>query len=131
MSHCDQGSVLVVEDNLMVAEVTDQLLRALGYAPIMTRGAREALEMLKLARVDMVFSDVVMPGELSGFELARRIRARFPKLPILLTTGYSEALVHAETCEFPVLNKPYQLEDLSAALMSARVASARGAAKPH
>ena len=129
MPYRDRGSVLVVEDNLMVAEVTDQLLRALGYEPIMARGPREALEMLKMSRVDMVFSDVVMPGELSGFELARRIRAIFPQLPILLTTGYSEALVHAETCEFPVLNKPYQIEDLNAALTLARAAS--GLAKPH
>ncbi len=127
MAYRDQGLVLVVEDNVLVAEVTDQLLRSLGYAPIIARSAHEALETLKLSRVDLVFSDVVMPGGLSGFELARRIRALFPELPILLTTGYSEALVHAEICEFPVLNKPYHLEELSAALVSAQ----RGGAKPH
>ncbi len=112
----EQRSVLVVEDDAQVAELTDQIFRELGYRPIMARTPAEALEALTRAKVDLVFSDVVMPGGLSGFELARRIRARYPKTPILLTTGYSDALAEREVCDFPVLNKPYRLDELEAAL---------------
>jgi DNA-binding LytR/AlgR family response regulator len=57
-----------------------------------------------------------MPGGISGIELARKVRSRFPELPVLLTTGYSEHL--AETQEFPVLQKPYQMDSLAAAVGS-------------
>ena len=75
----------------------------------------DALERLSGdRRPTLVFSDIVMPGGISGLELARKVRSRFPELPVLLTTGYSE-YVGAEH-EFPVLQKPYELESLRAAL---------------
>jgi CheY-like chemotaxis protein len=55
-----------------------------------------------------------MPGGLSGIELAERVRARFPELPILLTTGYSEEVGGAHG--FPVLQKPYEMDSLAGAL---------------
>jgi DNA-binding LytR/AlgR family response regulator len=61
-----------------------------------------------------VFSDIVMPGGISGLELARKVRSRFPELPILLTTGYSEYV--GGNHEFPVLQKPYEMESLATAL---------------
>ncbi len=121
----EQGSVLVVEDDAQVAELTDQIFRELGYQPIMARTPGEALETLTRAKVDLVFSDVVMPGGLSGFELARRIRARYPQVPILLTTGYSDSLAEREVGDFPVLNKPYRLDELEAALAALRPSSAQ------
>ncbi len=78
-----------------------------------------------------MFSDVVMPGGLSGFELARRIRLRFPELPILLTTGYCEAIARAEVCEFPVLSKPYRMDELVAAVANVRGVSPDQFAKPN
>ena len=124
-------AVLVVEDDSQVAELTDQLFRELGYEPIMARTPREALEMLARAKVDLVFSDVVMPGGLSGFELARRIRTRFPEMPILLTTGFADSLAEREVGEFPVLTKPYRIDELVAALDKLQMSSAGPQAKPH
>jgi DNA-binding NtrC family response regulator len=64
----------------------------------------------------MVLSDVMMPGGVSGLQLAREIRKRHPKLPILLTTGYVEAVAAMEDGEFDVLAKPFSLEALADAL---------------
>ena len=65
-------------------------------------------------RPKLVFTDVIMPGGLSGLELAKRIRSRFPELPILLTTGYSEEV--GGNHGFPLLHKPYEMEALDQAL---------------
>ena len=82
---------------------------------MVTHSARDALERLAGGeRPKLVFTDVVMPGGISGLELARKIRDRFPEMPVLLTTGYSE---HAAGPHgFPVLQKPYEMESLVAAV---------------
>ena len=67
---------------------------------------------------DVVFSDIVMPGQ-SGIDLARVVRQRWPDLPVVLTTGYSDALAMQHEDSFPVLHKPYSLDALSAALGTA------------
>jgi PAS domain S-box-containing protein len=108
------SSVLVVEDDPTVAEISEQLVAELGYRVQVANNAREALEMLSAQKFDAVFSDIVMPGGMSGLELARRIRERMPELPILLTSGYSESYTDAR--EFPFLAKPFQLEELSTAM---------------
>jgi DNA-binding LytR/AlgR family response regulator len=61
-----------------------------------------------------VFSDIIMPGGISGIELAHKVRDRYPELPILLTTGYSEEV--GGNHGFPVLQKPYELDSLVGAL---------------
>ena len=110
------GHVLVVEDDLVVAELAAELLRTLDYEPYVVHSASDALHALgRGERVDLLFTDVVMPGGMSGLELARKVRERFPELPVLLTTGYSEAVGGAAS-EFPVLAKPYQFDDLARAL---------------
>jgi len=63
----------------------------------------------------LVFSDIVIPGGMSGLELAQKMRSRYPELPILLTTGFSDALA-ARPVEFPVLMEPYEPERLSSAV---------------
>jgi DNA-binding NtrC family response regulator len=62
-----------------------------------------------------MFSDIVMPGQ-SGIDLAREVRKRWPRLPVVLTTGYSDALMMHRDLDFPILHKPYSLETLSAVL---------------
>jgi CheY-like chemotaxis protein len=80
--------------------------------------AREALESLESRRsVSLVLTDVVIPGEYDGLMLARRIRSRFPKIPIVLATGYAKLFDSA--LEFPVLRKPYQIGDLARAINQA------------
>jgi PAS domain S-box-containing protein len=109
------GWVMIVEDDELVAELAAGMLNELGYEATITHSAKEALDRLAGGdRPKLVFSDIVMPGGISGLELARKLRSRFPEMPILLTTGYSEEV--GGTHGFPVLQKPYELESLSGAV---------------
>jgi CheY-like chemotaxis protein len=109
------GRILIVEDDSLVAELAADMLHELGFETTVTHSAREALERLSgEQRPSLVFSDIVMPGGISGIELARKIRERFPELPVLLTTGYSE-YVGGEH-EFPVLHKPYEMDTLASTI---------------
>ena len=109
------GRVLIVEDDTLVAELAAGMLNELGFEATITHSAKEALDRLAGGqKPKLIFSDVVMPGGISGIELARKVRDRFPELPILLTTGYSEQV--AGTHGFPVLQKPYELDSLADAL---------------
>jgi CheY-like chemotaxis protein len=81
--------------------------------------ARPAAALGALAngrRIDVVFSDIMMSGGMSGLELGREIRRRHPELRVVLTTGYSESAASMSSGEFPLLLKPYSLEGLSLAL---------------
>ena len=110
-----RGRVLIVEDDTFVAELAADMLAELGFESTVTHSAKEALERLAGGdKPQAVFSDVVMPGGLTGIELARKLRERFPELPILLTTGYSEQVTASHG--FPVLQKPYELNALADAL---------------
>jgi PAS domain S-box-containing protein len=109
------GRVLIVEDDKFVAELAADMLAELGFESSVAHSAKEALERLAGGdRPKLVFSDVVMPGGITGVELARKLRDRFPELPILLTTGYSEQVSATEG--FPVLQKPYELKSLADAV---------------
>ena len=110
-----RGRVLIVEDDTFVAELAADMLSELGFESAVAHSAKEALDRLAAGdKPQLVFSDVVMPGGLTGIELARKLRERFPELPILLTTGYSEQV--AASHGFPVLQKPYELDALADAL---------------
>jgi signal transduction histidine kinase len=108
--------VLVVEDEPAVLEMAVESLTELGYRTFTASRASEALDRLQGPdRIDILFSDVVMPGGMNGVQLsveARRIR---PGLRVLLTSGYTgTALVDgAVPPDVPLLNKPYQREDLA------------------
>jgi PAS domain S-box-containing protein len=106
--------VLVVEDNREVGEFSTQLLHDLGYVTTWAANAGEALHLLaeRPGGFDVVFSDVVMPG-MSGVDLGREIRRRFPGLPVVLTSGYSHVLAAEGPHGFELLHKPYAAEDLS------------------
>ena len=109
------GRVLIVEDDTLVAELAAGMLSELGFECTVTHSAKEALETLASgSKPKLIFTDIVMPGGISGIELARKVRDRFPELPILLTTGYSEQV--AGNHGFPVLQKPYEMEHLASAL---------------
>jgi PAS domain S-box-containing protein len=116
--------VLCVEDNPEVADVTAGLLEQLGHDVELVSSAAAALTRLEEGVVpDLLFSDIVMAGDMNGLGLARRVRQRWPATPVLLATGYSreaEAIGH----EFPVLAKPYELADLARALQAAAEAAA-------
>ena len=113
------GTVLLVEDNPEVAAVSISLLEQLGYGVRRVADAEAALRAVELDGIDIVFSDIVMPGKLDGLALARRLRQMRPSLPILLATGYSHAAVSAGR-EFPILRKPYEIHELSQAIARLR-----------
>ena len=107
--------VLVVEDDPGIAELAEALLAELGFhATVVNSGAEALAALTRMDKLELLFSDVVMPGGMSGLELARRVRQRRPELPVLLTTGYSE--IASEVTEFPLLPKPYQLSELADAI---------------
>jgi PAS domain S-box-containing protein len=108
----DNGRVLLVEDNPTVAEVCGEMLEQLGYSVTHASNGLEALEAIEHNGIDLMFSDIVMPGKFDGIGLARQVRRLRPEIPILLTTGYSGA----RKSEFPILRKPYQIHELSEAL---------------
>ncbi len=107
--------VLLVEDNDQVRPFAENLLAELGCDVLTASSAEEALALLDRERVDLLFTDVVMPG-MSGLQLASQVRARAPELPILLASGYSEELVRGAASSFEMIPKPYGLTDLSRAI---------------
>jgi CheY-like chemotaxis protein len=109
------GTVLLVEDNPDVAAVSTGLLEQLGYTVRRVANAEAALREIELDRIDLVFSDIVMPGKMDGLTLARHLKAVKPRLPILLTSGYSDAALNVRG-DFPILRKPYEIHELSQAI---------------
>jgi PAS domain S-box-containing protein len=107
--------VLLVEDNEHVREFAHHLLDELGYRVLSAASGEQALEVLASEPVDVLFTDVVMPG-ISGLELARLARQDQPSLPVLLASGYSEEIVGSAGSEFEIVRKPYDVNLLEAAL---------------
>jgi two-component system NtrC family sensor kinase len=113
------GAILLVEDNPQVGDVSKLLLEQLGYDIVRADRPAAALDMLS-GKNDfvLVFSDIVMPGDMDGLALARAIQERHPNLPVLLATGYSSAAERA-SAEFPILRKPYDQSTLGIAVKAA------------
>ncbi len=109
--------ILVVEDNDSVRRLTCRRLSEFGYQVTEAANAVEALEVLAQdPDFDLVFSDIVMPGGLSGVDLAREIAHHFPHVHILLTTGYAEEMLHSPDEGWPMpalLRKPYSQAELA------------------
>jgi PAS domain S-box-containing protein len=110
--HSQRKTVLVVDDSADVADVTSSLFEHLGYETIYRDSAEAALTLLEAGtKIDLVFSDIVMPGTIDGVGLAREIRSRYPNLPVALTTGYSDA-ANAAPPNLRILRKPFDTEAL-------------------
>ena len=106
------ATVLLVEDDAGVAEFALGMLQDAGYKVRTAANAADALKVLREGgHIDLVFSDIMMPGGMNGAELARVVRGEFPAIFILLTTGYAEAAAQASR-EFPLIRKPYGREVL-------------------
>ena len=114
------GRVLMVEDDDTVAAMVSEMLGHIGYGVVRAANAGIALRLLERETVDVVFTDMVMPGRLSGLDLAREISVRRPGLPVVLTTGYSQAVATARDQGLPLLVKPYRIDALARALADAR-----------
>jgi two-component system, NtrC family, sensor kinase len=115
------GTVLVVEDSPEVAEVASAYFQQLGYMVKQVANAHEALELLANdPKIDLVFSDILMPGGMNGLELGHAVRRLYPAMPVLLTTGYSDSAHDSVQQGFVVLLKPFDLAGLEQALREAR-----------
>jgi PAS domain S-box-containing protein len=113
-------AVLVVEDNAEVREVTMQRVEGLGYVALEAENGAAALRMLEAGEdVQVVLSDIVMPGGVSGYDLVRWIRANAPAIKVLLTTGYAAEETQPGAAEVAILRKPYKRADLAIALRDA------------
>ncbi|WP_332768887.1 ATP-binding protein [Phenylobacterium sp.] len=113
-----QARVLVVEDDEEVRATTGAYLRESGLTVREARDAAEALEVLQQEPFDAVVSDIVMPGSMDGAALARVILRRWPSLPVLLVSGYSDTAAEAQRQGIAVVPKPYDLSALERAVRS-------------
>lgn len=120
------GKVLLVEDDDLVREVTAQALTAHGFSVITAPTADAALEMLQAdAEVDVVLSDIVMPGTRSGVDLARTLAVLRPALPVILASGHPVRIEEAPDVVF--VPKPYDVDRVARKLASAMDAARAGA----
>jgi PAS domain S-box-containing protein len=110
-------TILVVEDDLHVQATVVDMLRGLGYSVLRANEARSAMAIVNSGvPIDLLFTDVVMPGELRSPDLARQAKALLPNLAVLFTSGYTQnAIVHGGRLDAGVelLSKPYRREDLA------------------
>ena len=116
-------SVLVVEDNDDVRELAESVLGMAGYAVLAAASGEQALALLRQgARVDLLFTDVIMPGGMNGLQLVDEAHKLRPRLPVLVTTGYMDELPgpgQAQGQRLNVLAKPYKQGDLLARVEAA------------
>ncbi len=109
--------ILLVEDDPTVLALTLDMLTSLGYTVATATNAAEALDVIhSAADIDLLFTDVVMPGGVSGVTLARTAREIRPHLRVLLTSGFVGEGAVIENAEFPLLDKPYETALLAAKL---------------
>jgi CheY-like chemotaxis protein len=118
-----RGTILVVEDDARVRKLTVTRLKMIGYEVLEACDGPKALDILQSAKaVDLVFTDVIMSGGLSGRDVVARARELNPGVKVLLTSGYAEELVHGDELnreKLRVLRKPYQQAELAAAIREA------------
>jgi CheY-like chemotaxis protein len=116
-------TVLVVEDDDRVRRLTAARLKTLGYRVLEAANGAAALKLLnEVGDIDLIFTDLVMPGGMSGLDLARRVREEHPDARIILTSGYSAELMKREQgagLDLRVLRKPYRQGDLARAFREA------------
>ena len=107
-------TVLIAEDNDDLRQMAGEQLSNLGYGVIEAKNGEAALVILKGSDpIDLVFTDVIMSGQITGHDLAREARGYRPGIQVLLTTGYAEKAVTNENGSAHFLRKPYRRRDLA------------------
>lgn len=113
--------VLVVEDEPRVRRYSCRVFNSLGYHVLEAENARQAMDMLMDDHNDihLVFSDIIMPGDNNGRDLAEHVQANYPHIEVMLTSGFEKTLAgeaQDKDNHFPVLKKPYSKKELESAL---------------
>jgi CheY-like chemotaxis protein len=117
-----QATILVVDDEPRIRQVAARWLEREGYTVVQAQDAESALEEIENldGKIDVLFSDIIMPGKLDGRDLANVVSRTFPNVAIQLTTGYEHERHHhpqdRKHADFPVISKPYDLQELSASV---------------
>jgi CheY-like chemotaxis protein len=110
--------VLIVEDDNDLREVATHLVVGLGYGACSARAGAEAIAKLETEPdIGLVFTDILMPGGMSGFELAAEIRRRRPEIPILMTSGFPGHFLPGACEIFPIIRKPFTQMELASAFL--------------
>jgi CheY-like chemotaxis protein len=118
----DGEVILVTEDDRALRSGASRMLESLGYRVLAARDGKDALEMAQREpRIDLLFTDVVLPGSMSGLELAAELKRRRPEVPVLFTSGYSLEIIQHRTAvaELHLLPKPYDQDTLARAVKQA------------
>jgi len=123
LAHGRGETVLVVEDNAALRRVVTRQLAELGYRVLAAEDAVAGLRLMEQQSIDLLLTDVVMPGGINGRELARRARQRWPGIRVIFTSGFSEARLNGDigslSAVTPLLGKPYRKQDLASAARAA------------
>jgi CheY-like chemotaxis protein len=116
-------TVLVVEDNTALRRIVVRQLGELGYRVLAAENATAGLRLLEQQSIDLLLTDIVMPGGINGRELAQRARQRWPGIKVVFTSGFSEAWLSGDagrlSSRAPLLSKPYRKEELANAAREA------------
>ena len=113
MSRC----VLLVEDEALVNMFTSSELRASGYKVLTAFDADEAIRILEQRNdIDLVFTDIDMPGSMDGLKLAAAVRRRWPPIKILFTTGQAAPTAEQMPAGSAIILKPYEIQDVLEAM---------------
>ena len=116
-------TILVVEDNAALRRVVVRQLRELGYRVLAAENAVVALQLMEQQRIDLLLTDIIMPGGIDGVELARRARERWPTTKTVFTSGFPDARPSSSNGllvpRAALLSKPYRKEDLASAVRQA------------
>jgi CheY-like chemotaxis protein len=112
-----QETVLIVEDDTLVRNFVTGQLKSLGYTTLVAGNAAEALKLIDQgATLDLLFTDVIMPGTMNGRQLAEEVVKRLPSVKVLFTSGYTQnAIFHHGRLDADIilLPKPYRKTDLA------------------
>jgi len=118
----DTETVLIVEDEPDLLDVASSLFMSMGYEVMTAASGNDALNLLASGDVDILFTDVVMPNGMNGVELAAFTREHYPKIKVMLASGYPQPalkLDRQKLGDFAFVTKPYRLSDLARSLRSA------------
>jgi CheY-like chemotaxis protein len=108
-------TVLVVEDDTPIRRIVVRYFRELGFNVVEAKNGSEAIAQLESTGIDVLFTDVVMPGSIDGYQLACLAQDRWPGLNVILTSGFPQTKLTNDLAatNFRLLSKPYRKTDLA------------------